>query len=150
MGNLNREFKMHKLTGIALASLIGFGSMGVFSTGVSASENKNHVTVNHTVQAEDMSLKQLQDAIQQKNNLFINQVKIFINKHFRESELLWGKISKQLKLDIIDLLVGSEKDYSKKIDAGLKNHFTEVPALLRLASPGFVKDLYKLLDYLPE
>lgn len=77
-------------------------------------------------------------------------MKIFINKHFQESEFLWGKVSNQLKTDIVDLLVGDEKDYYKKVDAELKNHCKEVPALLKLASPGFVKDWIKLLDYLPE
>ncbi len=32
-----------------------------------------------------------------KNDPFINQVKIFINKHFQESEFLWGKVSNPLK-----------------------------------------------------
>ncbi|WP_265619972.1 hypothetical protein [Bacillus paramycoides] len=36
------------------------------------------------VKAEDISIKQFQEVIQQKNNPFINQVKIFINKHFQE------------------------------------------------------------------
>ncbi|HFK1711701.1 MULTISPECIES: hypothetical protein [Bacillus] len=150
MKRFNHNLDIKKLTGIALASAIGFSGLGVLGTSVSAAENTNYVTVNQGIKAEDMSMRQLQDAVQQKNDPFINQVKIFINKHFQESEFLWGKVSKQLKIDIVDLLVGNEKDYSKKVDAGLKNHFKEVPALLKLASPGFVKDLIKLLDYLPE
>ena len=63
---------------------------------------------------------------------------------------MWGKVSNSLKTDIVDLLLGDEKDYSKKVDAGLKNHFKEVPTLLKFSSPAFFKDLIKLLDYLPE
>ncbi|PFN13056.1 hypothetical protein COJ72_23990 [Bacillus cereus] len=136
--------------GITLTSAIGFSGLGILGTSVHASENTNDVTINQMVKVEDMSIKQLQEAIQQKKDPFINQVKIFINKHFQEAEFLWGKVSNQLKTDIVDLLIGDEKDYSKKVDAGLKNHFKEVPALLKLASPGFLKDLIKLLDYLPE
>lgn len=136
--------------GITLASVICFGGLTVFGTSAIAAENTDYVNLNQTIKAEDMSIKQVQDAIQQKNDPFINQVKIFINKHFKESEFLWGKVSKQLKMDIVDLLLGNEQDYSMKVDAGLKNHFKEVPALLKMASPGFVKDLIKLLDYLPE
>lgn len=150
MRKSNRKSHMKKFTGITLASAICFSSLYVFGTNVIAAENINHSTINQSIKAENMSIKQLQDAIQQKNDPFINQVKIFINKHFKESEFLWEKVSKQLKLDIIDLLLGNEKDYSKKVDAGLKNHFKEVPDLLKMASPGFVRDLIKLLNYLPE
>ncbi|HDX9707862.1 TPA: hypothetical protein ROY17_005662 [Bacillus thuringiensis] len=150
MWKSNQKFKVNRFKSIAIASVISFGSIGIWGSSVHAADDTNYAAIHHTVKAEDISLKQLQDTIKQKNDPFINQVKIFINKHFQESEFLWGKVSKQLKLDIIDLLVGNEKDYSKKIDAGLKNHFKEVPNLLKLASPGFIKDLYKLLDYLPE
>ncbi|MGE8055840.1 hypothetical protein ACQKOD_18195 [Bacillus mycoides] len=150
MKQINHSVIMKKFIGITLASAIGFSGLGFLGTSVHASEDTNDVAINQMVKAEDMSIKQLQEAIQQKNDPFINQVKIFINKHFQEAEFLWGKVSNQLKTTIVDLLIGDEKDYSNKVDTGLKNHFKEVPALLKLASPGFVKDLIKLLDYLPE
>ncbi|MEC5306451.1 hypothetical protein [Bacillus thuringiensis] len=150
MKQFNHSVIMKKFVGVTLASTIGFSGLGVFGTSVHAAEYTNDVAINQLVKVEDMSLKQLQEAIQQKNDPFINQVKIFINKHFQEAEFLWGKVSNPLKTTIVDLLIGDEKDYSKKVDAGLKNHFKEVPALLKFASPGFLKDLIKLLDYLPE
>ncbi|MED2040103.1 hypothetical protein P4V58_23640 [Bacillus wiedmannii] len=150
MKRFNHSVIMKKFMGITLASAIGFSGFGVCETSVHAAKPTNNVVINQMVKVEDMSIKQLQEAIQQKNDPFINQVKIFINKHFQEAEFLWGKVSNQLKTTIVDLLIGDEKDYSKKVDAGLKNHFKEVPALLKLASPGFLKDLIKLLDYLPE
>lgn len=150
MKQINCSVIMKKFMGVTLASAIGFSGFGIWGTSVHAEEHTNDIAINQMVKAEDMSIKQLQEAIQQKNDPFINQVKIFINKHFQEAEFLWGKISNQLKTTIVDLLIGDEKDYSKKVDAGLKNHFKEVPAVLKLASPGFVKDLIKLLNYLPE
>ncbi|WP_242311779.1 MULTISPECIES: hypothetical protein [Bacillus cereus group] len=147
MKRFSHSVIMKKIVGVTLASAIGFS---VFGTSAHAAEYTNDVVINQLVKVEDMSLKQLQEAIQQKNDPFINQVKIFINKHFQEAEFLWGKVSNPLKTTIVDLLVGDEKDYSKKVDAGLKNHFKEVPALLKFSSPGFLKDLIKLLDYLPE
>ncbi|PGS76894.1 hypothetical protein COC69_20960 [Bacillus cereus] len=149
MKKFHSKSLIKKCTGIALAAGIGLGALGAFDTSVHAAEKTNYVMTNEIMQAEKMSMKQLQGAIQQKNDPFINQVKVFINKYFSESEFLWGKISDQLKIDIVDLLVGNKKDYSKKVDAGLKNHFKEVPAILKLATPGFKKDLIKLLDYLP-
>ncbi|PGS77494.1 hypothetical protein COC69_19725 [Bacillus cereus] len=150
MKRFNQSVIMKKFAGVTLASAISFSGFGVFGTSVYAAEYTNDVAINQLLKVEDMSLKQLQEAIQQKNDPFINQVKIFINKHFQEAEFLWGKVSNPLKTTIVDLLLGDEKDYSKKIDAGLKKHFKEVPALLKFASPGFLKDLIKLLDYLPE
>ncbi|PGM61810.1 hypothetical protein CN952_29180 [Bacillus cereus] len=150
MKRFNYSVTMNKFMDITLASAIGFSGFGVFGTSVQAAEYTNDVAINQLVKVEDMSLKQLQEVIQQKNDPFINQVKVFINKHFQEAEFLWGKVSNPLKITIVDLLIGDEKDYSKKVDAGLKNHFKEVPALLEFASPGFLKDLIKLLDYLPE
>ncbi|EXY05173.1 MULTISPECIES: hypothetical protein [Bacillus cereus group] len=149
MKRFNHSVIMKKFMGVTLASAIGFSGFGILGTSVHAAEYTNDVALNQMVKAEDMSIKQLQEAIQQKNDPFINQVKIFINKHFQEAEFLWGKVSNSLKTTIVDLLIGDEKDYSKKIDAALKNHFKEVPALLKLGSPGFVKDLIKLLNYLP-
>ncbi|PGS79358.1 hypothetical protein COC69_12460 [Bacillus cereus] len=149
MKKFYQKLVFKKLTGIALVGAIGFGSLGFLGTSVHAAENTNYTNVNQMVTAENISIKQLQAAIQQKNDPFINQVKIFINKHFKEAEFLWGKASTQLKIDIVDLLLGDKKDYSKKVDARLKKHVKEVPALLKLASPEFTKDLIKLLDYLP-
>lgn len=146
MKRSNRKLNMRKLTGIALASAISFSSLGVLGISVHAVENTNNVAI----KAEDMSIEQLRRAIQQKDDPFINQVKIFIDKHFQESEFLWRKVSKQLKINIVDLLVGNEKEYSKKVDAIRKNHWAEATAVLLLASPEFVKDLLKLLDYLPK
>ncbi|OQR53389.1 hypothetical protein [Bacillus sp. CDB3] len=146
MKRSNRKLNMKKGTVIALASAISFSSLGVLGVSVHAVENTNNVTI----KAEDMSIKQLRNAIQQKNDPFINQVKIFIDKHFQESEFLWGKVSKKLKINIVDLLVGNEEEYSKKVDAIRKNHLKEATALLLFASPEFVKDLIKLLDYLPK
>ncbi|HDR6318673.1 TPA: hypothetical protein QCU53_005547 [Bacillus thuringiensis] len=149
MKKINHSVIMKRFMGITLASAIGFSGLGVFGLSVHASEDTNDVAINQMVKVEDMSIKQLQEAIQQKNDPFINQVKIFINKHFQEAEFLWGKVSNQLKTNIVDLLIGDEKDYSKKVTAVLKNHFKEVPTFLKLVSPGFVKDLIKLLNYLP-
>ncbi len=59
-----------------------------------------------------ITIAQLQDAIQHKNDSFINQVKIFIDKHKAESVYLWGKVSTSLKNDIVDLLTGDKKQYS--------------------------------------
>ncbi|KFN01228.1 hypothetical protein [Bacillus clarus] len=50
----------------------------------------------------------------------------------------------------VDFLLEDEKDYSRKVDTGLRNHFKEVPVLLKSASLAFVRDLMKLLNYLPE
>ncbi|PFQ61265.1 hypothetical protein [Bacillus thuringiensis] len=150
MKQFNHSVIMKKFVGVTLASAICFSGFGAFGTSVHAAEYTNNIAINQLVKVEDMSLKQLQEAIQQKNDPFINQVKVFINKHFQEAEFLWGKVSNSLKTTIVDLLIGDEKDYSKKVDAGLKNHFKEVPALFKFASPGFLKDLIKLLDYLPE
>ncbi|PGS68370.1 hypothetical protein COC69_26865 [Bacillus cereus] len=146
-----KQSNFKKLTGIALAGAIGFTSLGALGTSsVFAAEPTHDITAIQTIKAEDMSIKQLQDAIQQKNDPFINQVKLFINKHFQKSEFLWGKVSNQLKIDIVDLLLGEKKDYSRKIDAALANHVKEVPALLGIANLEFIKDLILLLDYLPE
>ncbi|MGU3443241.1 hypothetical protein ACLBXI_25655 [Bacillus cereus] len=150
MKQCNHSIIMKKFMSITLASTIGFSGLGVLGTSVHAAEHTDDVAINQMVKAEEMSMKQLQKAIQQKNDPFINQVKIFINKHFQEAEFLWGKVSNPLKADIVDLLIGEKKDYSKKVKAGLKNHLKEVPTLLKLASLGFTKDLIKLLDYLPE
>ncbi|PGS78014.1 hypothetical protein COC69_17195 [Bacillus cereus] len=153
MKHSNQKLNIKKITGIALVSAIGFTSLGALGTKTSsvyAAEPTYDIAATQTIKAEDMSIKQLQDAIQQKNDPFINQVKIFIDKHFQKSELLWEKVSKQLKIDLIDLLLGNEKDYSKKIDDALAKHVKEVPTLLDVASLEFIKDLILLLDYLPE
>ncbi|PGK37508.1 hypothetical protein CN907_16650 [Bacillus anthracis] len=135
-------------TGITLASMIGCSGLGVFATNVSAAENTNQVPMNQSIQAEVMTITQLQDAIQNKNDPFINHVKIFIDKHKEESEVLWGKVSSSLKNDIVNLLTGDKKDYSNKINRALVKHFREVPKLLKLASPEFKKEIIQLLKYL--
>ncbi|MEC5308858.1 hypothetical protein, partial [Bacillus thuringiensis] len=134
-------------TSIALAGVIGVSGLGVFGTSVSAAENENvnHVQVNPVSQNQIMTIAQLQNAIQQKNDPFINQVKIFINKNFKESEFLWGKVSNSLKQDIVDLLIGDKKEYSAKINRALLYHFMEVPSLLRQASPQFITEITQLL-----
>ncbi|PFJ17278.1 hypothetical protein COD67_09930 [Bacillus cereus] len=137
-------------TSIALASVIGISGLGAFGTDVSAAENVSHVKMNSINQNQEMTIPQLQDAIQQKNDPFINQVKLFINKHFEESEFLWIKVSTSLKKDIVDLLTGDEKDYSTKINNGLINHFREIPSLLKQASPQFKREILQLLNYLPK
>ncbi|EJP81796.1 hypothetical protein [Bacillus cereus] len=136
-------------TSLALAGVIGISGLGAFGTSVSADENVSHVNTKQMNQNQVMTIPQLQDAIQQKNDPFINQVKIFIANHFQESEFLWGKVSNSLKKDIIDLLMGDEKDYSAKISKALINHFIEVPSLLKQASPEFKRDIIQLLKYLP-
>ncbi|PGQ57301.1 hypothetical protein [Bacillus cereus] len=138
-----------RCTSIALAGVIGVSGLGAFGTSVSADENVSHVKANQVSQNQDMTISQLQDAIQQKNDPFINQVKIFINKHFQESEFLWGKVSNSLKKDIVDILTGDEKDYSAKINKALINYFREVPSLLRQATPQFKREILQLLNYLP-
>jgi len=135
-------------TGIALASMIGCSGIGVCATNVSAAENANPAPMYQSLQAEVMTITQLQDAIQHKNDPFINQVKIFIDKHKTESEFLWGKVSTSLKNDIVDLLTGDKKHYSNKINKALVKHFREVPKLLKLASPEFKKEIIQLLKYL--
>ncbi|HGA1022462.1 TPA: hypothetical protein ACIQN7_002807 [Bacillus cereus] len=147
MRQFNHSVIMKRFMGITIASTIGLSGVG---TSAHAAEHTNNVAINEIAKVDYMSMKQLQEAIQHKNDPFINQVKIFISKHFQEAEFLWGKVSNSLKTDIVDLLLGDEKDYSKKVDAGLKNHFKEVPTLLKFSSPAFFKDLIKLLDYLPE
>ncbi|PDY58785.1 hypothetical protein COM88_29550, partial [Bacillus cereus] len=57
-------------TGIALASMIGCSGIGVFATSVSAAENTNPAPMNQSLQAEVMTITQLQDAIQHKNDPF--------------------------------------------------------------------------------
>ncbi|AMR88610.1 hypothetical protein P4388_10980 [Bacillus thuringiensis] len=138
-----------RCTSIALAGVIGVSGLGAFGTSVSADENVSHVKANQVIQNQDMTISQLQDAIQQKNDPFINQVKIFINKHFQESEFLWGKVSNSLKKDIVDILTGDEKDYSAKINKALINYYREVPSLLRQATPKFKREILQLLNYLP-
>lgn len=135
-------------TSVALASMIGFCGLGVFGTSVNAAENTNQVTMNPSLQAEEMTITQLQDTIQHKDDPFINHVKIFIDKHKTESEFLWGKVSTSLKRDIVSILTGDPKDYSNKINKALLNHFREVPSLLKLASPEFKKEIIQLLNYL--
>ncbi|HDR4766482.1 TPA: hypothetical protein ACQ75Q_003833 [Bacillus thuringiensis] len=135
-------------TGIALAGLIGCSGLGFFATSASAAENTNQVTMNSSLQTETMTITQLQSAIQHKDDPFINQVKIFIEKHSEESEVLWGKVSTSLKKDIINILTGDKKDYSTKINRALVRHFREVPTLLKLASPEFKKEIIQLLKYL--
>ncbi len=135
-------------TGIALAGMIGCSGLGVFATSASAAENMNQVTLNPSLQAEEMTITQLQSAIQHKDDPFINQVKIFIDKHNQESEVLWGKVSTSLKKDIVNILTGDKKDYSTKINRALVRHFREVPTLLRLASPEFKTEIIQLLKYL--
>ncbi|MEC3262202.1 hypothetical protein P9052_31140 [Bacillus cereus] len=138
-----------RCTSIALAGVIGVSGLGAFGTSVSADENVSYVKANQVIQNQDMTISQLQDAIQQKNDPFINQVKIFINKHFQESEFLWGKVSNSLKKDIVDILTGDEKDYSAKINKALINYYREVPSLLRQATPKFKREILQLLNYLP-
>ncbi|HDR6822431.1 hypothetical protein [Bacillus thuringiensis] len=138
-----------KCTSIALTGVIGISGLGIFATNVGAAENISHVKVSIMSQNQEMTISQLQDAIQQKNDPFINQVKIFINKHFEESEYLWGRVSTALKNDIVDLLTGNQKDYSTKINKVLINHYREVPSLLKEASPQFKREIIKLLNYLP-
>ncbi|AJQ62524.1 hypothetical protein BTT_61830 (plasmid) [Bacillus thuringiensis serovar morrisoni str. 4AA1] len=135
-------------TGIALASLIGCSGLGVFATSVNAAENTNQVTMNPSLQAENMTITQLQNAIQHKDDSFIIHVKIFIDKHKEESEVLWGKVSSSLKKDIVNILTGEKKDYSTKINRALVRHFREVPSLLKLATPEFKKEIIQLLKYL--
>ncbi|EJQ97470.1 hypothetical protein II5_05951 [Bacillus cereus MSX-A1] len=101
-------------TGIALASMVGCSGIGVFATNVSAAETANPAPMNQSLQVEVITIAQLQDAIQHKNDPFINQVKIFIDKHKAESEFLWGKVSTSLKNCIIDLFTGDQKQYSNK------------------------------------
>ncbi|ETE96076.1 hypothetical protein FNE58_13630 [Bacillus thuringiensis] len=136
-------------TSIALAGVIGVSGLGAFGSSISAAENISHVKEKQVTQNYDISISQLQDAIQQKNDPFINQVKIFINKHFQESEFLWGKVSNPLKKDIVDILTGDKKDYSTKINKALINHFREVPSLLKQATPKFKREILQLLNYLP-
>ncbi|MFL1673181.1 hypothetical protein [Paenibacillus dendritiformis] len=137
-----------KCTGIALASVIGFSSLGVFATSVSAAENKNQVNVNQSLKAEEITITQLRVTIQHKDDPFINHVKIFIDKHLEESEFLWGKVSNSLKRDIVDLLTGDKKDYSYKVSRALIVHFLEVPSLLKSSSAEFKKEILQLLKYL--
>lgn len=139
---------LKQCTGIALAGVIGFSALGVFATSVSAAENTKHVYVNQSLKAEEMTVAQLRDAIQHKDDPFINQVKIFIDKHLEESEFLWGKVSHSLKRDIVDLLQGDKKDYSNKISRALLKHFREVPFLLKQSSAEFKKEIIQLLKYL--
>ncbi|MGY1423378.1 hypothetical protein [Bacillus cereus] len=63
---------MKRFMGITLASAIGFSGLGVFDTSFHASVNTNDVAINQMVKVEDMSIKQLQEATQQKNDPFIN------------------------------------------------------------------------------
>ncbi|AFQ15657.1 hypothetical protein P9Y62_07510 [Bacillus thuringiensis] len=138
-----------KCSSFILAGAIVISGSGTFATNVGAAENISHVKVNTMSQNQEMTISQLQDAIQQKNDPFINQVKLFINKHFEESNYLWGRVSTSLKKDIVDLLIGDQKDYSTKINKALINHFREVPSLLKQASPQFKREIMQLLNYLP-
>ncbi|OUB77444.1 hypothetical protein [Bacillus thuringiensis] len=149
MKRIHSKSLLKQCTSIALAGVIGVSGLGVFGTSVSAAENVNPVKVNPVSQNQITTISQLQNAIQQKNDPFINQVKIFIGKNFKESEFLWGKASNSLKNDIVDLLTGDKKDYSAKINRALLNHFIEVPFLLRQASPQFITEITELLNYLP-
>ncbi|MGN4787801.1 hypothetical protein [Bacillus cereus group sp. MYBK209-1] len=146
---MKSKFMVKQCTNLALASVIGISGLGILGTSVSAAENVSHVNAKQVSQNQVMTIPQLQDAIQQKNDPFINQVKIFITNHFEESEFLWGKVSSSLKEDIVDLLTGDEKDYSAKISKALINHFMEVPFLPKQASPEFKRELIRLLNYLP-
>ncbi|HDX9708042.1 TPA: hypothetical protein ROY17_005864 [Bacillus thuringiensis] len=147
---LNQKLEVKKLKYIVLASIISFSGFSVVGTRVSAAENVNDVNINQSIQVEDMTIKQLQDAIQHKQDPFIDGVKIIINTHFNELEFLWKSTSTSLKTDIINLLLGDEKEYSKKTDAGLKKHFNEISILFKSASPVLQLDLIKLLEYLPK
>ncbi|QHV47721.1 hypothetical protein C1N66_32625 (plasmid) [Bacillus cereus] len=146
---IKSKLLIKQCTSIALAGVIGISGLGAFGTSVSAAENESHVKVNSIDQNKEMTIPQLQNAIQQKNDPFINQVKLFINKHFEESVFLWGKVSTSFKKSIVDILTGDEKDYSTKINKGLINYLKEVPSLLKQASPKFKRDILQLLNYLP-
>lgn len=143
-------FKRMKLKNIVLASIIGFSGVGIAGTSVSAAKNTNNVNMHQSIKAEDMSIKQLQDAIQPKQDPFIDNVKILIDIHFNELEPLWKSTSMPLKEDIVNLLLGDEKEYSPKVDAGLKKHFNEISVLFKSANPVLQLDLIKLLEYLPK
>ncbi|MGU3443921.1 hypothetical protein ACLBXI_29915 [Bacillus cereus] len=52
--------KRKKLKNIVLASIIGFSIAG---TSVSVAENTNDINMHQSIKAEDMSIKQLQDAL---------------------------------------------------------------------------------------
>lgn len=76
-------------TGIALASMIGCSGIGVFATNVSAAENANPAPMYQSLQAEVMTITQLQDAIQHKNDPFINQVK-YLLINIRQNQNFYG------------------------------------------------------------
>ncbi|PGS60697.1 hypothetical protein COC69_33230 [Bacillus cereus] len=142
--------KRKKLKNIVLASIIGFSGFSIAGTSVSAAENTNDVNMHQPIKAEDMSIKQLQDALQHKQDPFIDNVKILIDIHFNELELLWKSTSTPLKEDLVNLLLGSEKEYYQKVDAGLRKHFNEISVLFKSTSPVLQLDLIKILEYLPK
>ncbi len=53
-------------TSIALAGVIGVSGLGAFGSSISAAENISHVKEKQVTQNYDISISQLQDAIQQK------------------------------------------------------------------------------------
>ncbi len=128
-------------TGIALASMIGCSGIGVFATSVSAAENTNPAPMNQSLQAEVMTITQLQDAIQHKNDPFINQVKnLLINT--RQNQNFYGESEYFIEKRHCRLTHRGQKNYSNKINRALVKHFREVPKLLKLASPEFKKKLF--------
>ncbi|MEV3098955.1 hypothetical protein ABNE14_19725 [Paenibacillus larvae] len=137
-----------KCGGIALASVIGFSTFGIFAASASAAENTKQVYANQSLKAEEMTITQLRNTFQHKDDPFINHVRIFIDKHLEESEFLWGKVSDSLKRDIVDLLTGDKKDYFYKVNRALIVHFIEVPSLLKSSSAEFNKEILQLLNYL--
>ncbi|MGE6964178.1 hypothetical protein ACQKIW_30940 [Bacillus thuringiensis] len=144
---MKKSLALKQYTHLALASTIGFSMLGTST--VIAAEKVNFEGVNQSIKYEDITIEQLLTQMQ-ANNVFISHVKFFINKHFNESNFLWSKVSKPLKRNIVDLLLGSEKDYSRKLQKIISQHYVEALSLLKQASKPFMKDFIQLLNYIPK
>ncbi len=65
-------------TSIALVGVIGISGLGAFGTSLSATKNASHVKVNSISQNQEMTIPQLQDAIQQKMPLLLIKLKFLL------------------------------------------------------------------------
>ncbi|MGX5634325.1 hypothetical protein [Bacillus thuringiensis] len=170
MKQFNQKLNIKKLTGIALASAIGFSSFGALETNVYAAERTPDRAAIQTLTTEDMSLKQLQDALQHKHYPYLNNIKLFIDRHFNELEILWQSASEPfitpwpstgepLKTALINFLLGDlgdEQKYYKGMHDIIVNHDLEFYVIINKAnnkatlSEAFKLDFSKLITSLAD
>ncbi|MGN4669636.1 hypothetical protein ACTFRP_29030 [Bacillus cereus group sp. MYBK234-1] len=170
MKQFNKKLTIKKLTGLALASAIGFNSFGALETNVYAAEHTHDRATSQTIKTEDMSLKQLQDALQYKHYPYLNNIKLFIDRHFNELEILWQTASEPfitpwqtasepLKTALVNFLLGDlgdEKKYYKGMYDIMASHDLEFYVIINKAnnkatlSEAFKLDLSKLITGLAD